>query len=131
MGNAVSDAPPADPAAGSTSKPSSGPPPAPKRRSEEPPAPGATAAPALDASNDRRAEYVPAAPRAAVEFPKIPKLDLPDAAHVGGQSGSVPPQAVAKSAPPARSGSVPPAPPGPRGALTTPPARHAPTQRAA
>jgi hypothetical protein len=66
-----------------------------------------------------------------VEFPKIPKLDLPDAAHLGGQSGSVPPQAVAMSAPPARSGSVPPAPPGPRGALTTPPARHAPTQRAA
>jgi hypothetical protein len=85
---------------------------------------------AASASNDRRAEYVPAAPRAAVEFPKIPKLDLPDAVQVTGQRGSVPPPAVAISAPPARSSSVPPPAPGPRAAHTLPPSGHLPTQRA-
>jgi hypothetical protein len=82
-------------------------------------------------SNERRAEYVPAPPRSPVELPKIPKLDVPDAVQAGGPRGSVPPPAVAVSAPPVRSSSVPPPPPASREARTTPPARHAPTERAA
>jgi hypothetical protein len=116
------------------SKPSHGPPPPPKR-SERPISPHATQAaqPAAETqspSNERRAEYVPAPPRTAVELPKIPKLEVPSVAHAGAQRISSPPPVVAASAPPARSSSVPPPPMEPRHAATTPPARHSPTQRA-
>jgi hypothetical protein len=138
MANAVSGTPlPGGSSSASDSKPSNGPPPPPKRRSEHPPAPptaatlAAAQAAQAAASAERRAEYVPAPPRAPVELPKIPKLDVPDAVQTGGQRGSVPPPAVAvsgSSSPPVRSSSVPPPPPGPREARTTPPSAHASTE---
>lgn len=132
MANAVTGTPlPGATQSSGDGKPSGRPPPPPKRRSDHPPAPvSAAPAPTADAtpalSNERRAEYVPAPPRGPVDLPKIPKLDVPDAAVSG--RGSVPPPAVAASAPPARTSSVPPPPPGPREARTTPPAGHAATE---
>jgi hypothetical protein len=128
MANAVSGTPlPGGTKPVGDTKGSVGPPPPPRRRSDTPPAQAAAAAPS-SAPADRRAEYVPAPPRAPVEMPKIPKLEVPDAAHATTQRGSVPPPAVAVSAPPARTSSVPPPPPGSREARTTPPAAHASTE---
>jgi len=90
--------------------------------SSPPPPPRRT--PTLGVSTERRAEYVPAPPRATEEMPKVPQLE-PLEAKKGSvpppARGSVPPPARGSVPPPARSSSIPP-PPLARDAQTVPPA---------
>lgn len=84
----------------------SSPPPPPRRRVDTP---------TLVQSTERRAEYVPAPPRAAEEMPKVPQLEPLEV-----KKGSVPPPTRGSVPPPPRSSSIPP-PPIARDAQTMPP----------